>query len=90
MIWIYSAEPDTGKLFTDPHQHYYIDAEILREHATRSREKYLLNRIAIEVGYNNYGELDTNARCNGVTPDILRWWIITGKLKNWLDLKAQS
>lgn len=78
MIMIYST--DGEKLFTDPKQHFYIDAELLREKARLTRTEYLLNQIAQRLGYKSFSELDTFLSCSGITADVLESWILSGNL----------
>ena len=63
MIKIYSTDAE-GRLFTDSKQHFYIDAELLREKARITRTEYLLNQIANRLGYRSFEELDTFLRCS--------------------------
>ena len=77
MIMIYSADAD-GRLFTDPKQRAYIDAELLRKKATATRIAAVLDRIARALGFPCFDSLDTFARCRGVTHDLLMSWILSG------------
>jgi len=45
MITIYSVDAE-GRLFTDPKQHFYVDAEVLRKKATLLRTYAVLDQIA--------------------------------------------
>lgn len=86
MIMIYSANPETGALFTDEKKHFYIDTELLQEKALALRTNYLLDRIAKTVGFTGFDELDTYLRCSGVTADVLDSWIMSGTLAENLNL----
>ena len=78
MITIYSTDGD--RLYTDPKQRFYIDAELLREKARLTRTEYLLNQIAQRLGYKSFSELDTFLSCSGVTADVLESWILSGNI----------
>lgn len=80
MIKIYSADAETGKLFTDEKQRFYLDAQLLRERRIAIRTEYLLDRIAKALGYKSHDEMMTSIRCSGVTQDTLDAWITSGKL----------
>lgn len=77
MIMIYSTDSN-GRLFTDPKQHFYVDADLLREKAVALRTVAVLNQIAARLGYPSFDALDTFARCRGVTHDSLMRWILSG------------
>lgn len=79
MITIYSADAE-GRLYTDPKQHYYIDADLLREKARLVRTEYLLNQIAKRLDYKSFDSLDTFLRCSGVTAETRDSWILSGTL----------
>ena len=83
MITIYSTT--AGKLFTDPKQRAYIDAELLQEKAIAVRTAAVLDRIAAILGYQSFDALDTYARCNGVTRDVLIRWILSGEISAALN-----
>ena len=83
MIIIHSVDSN-GRLFTDKKQHFYIDADLLRERAAGIRERFLLDKIASVLGWSSFDELDTFARCNGATRDVLMYWIISGTVPAFL------
>lgn len=80
MIMIYSADPATGILYTDPQKRAYIDAEILLEKKISTRSAYLKDVAAREAGYSGWDHLATFARCRGVTADTLDKWYHSGAL----------
>lgn len=77
MIMIYSADA-AGRLYTDPKQRAYIDADLLQEKATFTRTAAVLDRIAAVLGYPSFDALRTYTRCTGVTEDTLMSWILSG------------
>ena len=83
MITIYSVDA-AGRLFTDPKQRAYIDASLLQEKATAIRTAAVLDRIARVLGYTSFNDLDTYARCSGITPDVLLDLILSGKITDVL------
>lgn len=85
MITIYSVNPETGALYTDEKQRFYIDAELLRERAIAIKTMHLLDRIASIAGYGSRESMITSLRCSGVTADVLDSWIMTGKLTELLE-----
>ena len=80
MIKIYSADPETGALYTDAKQHFYIDGEMLRERKLAVRTNYLLDKVAQAIGYRDFSALDTYLRCSGITADVRDAWILSGTL----------
>lgn len=86
MITIYLVNPETGALYTDEKQHFYIDADLLREKAIAIKTAHLLDRIAKIAGYESFDSMSTCLRCSGVTADVLDSWIMSGKLAE--SLKA--
>jgi len=85
MITIYSVNPETGALYTDKKQHFYIDADLLRERAIAIKTTHLLGRVAKIAGYGSRENMMTSLRCSGVTADVLESWIMTGKLTELLE-----
>ena len=85
MITIYSADSE-GRLFTDPKQHFYLDAALLQEKAYYLRRQYLLDQIAQCLGYDSFDALDTYLRCSGVTAGVRDAWIASGNLAENLPL----
>lgn len=83
MITIYSVD-STGRLFTDPKQHFYIDASLLREKAAAVKTVAVLDAIARVFGYRSFASLDAFTRCRGITQDVLLDLIISGKLADVL------
>lgn len=83
MIIIHSVDSN-GRLFTDKKQHFYIDADLLRERAAGIRERFLLDKIAVVLGWTSFDELDTFSRCNGATRDVLMYWILSGTVPPFL------
>ena len=79
MITIYSVDSE-DRLFTDPKQHFYIDAALLQEKAYYTRKQYLLDQIAQRLGYKDFNDLDTYLRCSGVTAETRDAWIASGDL----------
>lgn len=86
MITIYSVNPETGALYTDEKQRFYIDADLLREKAIAIKTMHLLDRIANIAGYKSFDSMNTCLRASGVTADVLNSWIASGKLAE--NLKA--
>ena len=82
MIRIYSTAD--GKLFTDPKQHFYIDADLLREKAYLIKRRYLLDQIAQCVGYRNYSDLDTFLVSRGITFRVRKEMIASGRVAELL------
>ena len=76
MITIYSVDTD-GRLFTDPKQHFFIDAELLQEKATSKKIQSTLDQIAARVGFKNGDELTTYLACSGYVVNDL---ILSGNL----------
>lgn len=70
MITIYSVDTE-GRLFTDPKQHYFIDAALLQEKATAKKIESTLDKIAALVGFKSGNELTTHLACNGYNVDEL-------------------
>ena len=70
MITIYSTDAE-GRLFTDPQQRFFIDAELLQEKKTALRIQALLDQIAVRVGYKSGDELTTSLTCFGYEVDKL-------------------
>ena len=74
MITIYSVDTE-GRLFTDPKQHYYIDAALLQEKATAKKIQATMDKIAARFGYKNGDELITYLTCSGYNVDgLIRSW----------------
>ena len=72
MITIYSVDTE-GRLFTDPKQHYYIDAALLQERATAKKIQSTLDQIAARFGYKSGEELTTYLTCSGyIVDDLIR------------------
>ena len=80
MITIYSVDTE-GRLFTDPKQHFFIDAALLQEKATAKRIQLTLDKIAALLGYKNGDDLTTYLTCSGFDVDSL---IRSGNLVNVL------
>lgn len=78
MITIYST--DGVKLFTDPKEHYYVDADLLTERAYYTRRNALLNQLAEVLGFRSYDDLVTFTRARGVTHETLTHWIRSGSI----------
>ena len=76
MITIYSVDNE-GRLFTDPKQHFFIDAALLQEKATAKKIQTVLDEIAARFGYKTGGELTTYLTCSGYNVDDL---ILSGNL----------
>lgn len=89
MIMIYSVDSD-GRLFTDPKQHFYIDADLLRERAAIRKEQAILDRIAAILGWPDFDSLDTYGRCSGIAPDTLMDWIRTGTVASNLGRRPDA
>jgi hypothetical protein len=70
MITIYSVDTE-GRLFTDPKQHYYINAALLQEKVTAKRIQTALDRIAAMLGSKTGDELTTYLTCSGFDVDSL-------------------
>ena len=81
MITIYSVDAD-GRLFTDPKQHFYVDAEVLRKKATLLRTYAVLDQIARRLGYRSFDSLRTSAITRGITDAVLLRWILAGTAAN--------
>lgn len=79
MITIYSTDTE-GRLYTDPKQHFFIDAPLLRERAVILRTRAILNQIAQLLGYDTYSSLCSSAVCHGVTEPVLMDWILSGTI----------
>ena len=86
MITIYSTSE--GKLFTDRKEHFYIDAELLKEKAIAVKTAAILNRIAQTLGFQSMDSLRTYTRCKGVTEELLMDWILSGKIADALHAIA--
>jgi len=80
MITIYSVDTE-GRLFTDPKQHYFIDAALLQGKATTKKIEVMLDQIAARVGFKSGDELTTYLACSGYIVNDL---IISGNLVNVL------
>lgn len=76
MVTIYSVDTE-GRLFTDPKQHFFIDAALLQEKATALKIQSTLDKIASRFGYKSGNELTTYLSCSGYNVDEL---IISGNL----------
>ena len=83
MITIYSAD-NAGRLFTDEKKHFYIDGELLREKAISSRIACTIDRLSVLLGYKSFSDLETFARCAGVTRSVLLAWIESGTIADKL------
>ena len=70
MITIYSVDTE-GRLFTDPKQHYFIDAALLQEKATAKKIETTLDKIAAHCGYKSGDELITYLACTGYNVEEL-------------------
>ena len=70
MITIYSVDTE-GRLFIDPKQHFFVDAGLLQEKAVATKIQYMLDQIAIRIGYKNGDELTTSLTCFGYDVDDL-------------------
>ena len=70
MITIYSVDTE-GRLFTDPKQHFYIDAALLQEKATAKKIESTLDQIAAWVGFKSGDQLTTYLACSGYNVDAL-------------------
>ncbi len=70
MITIYSVDTE-GRLFTDPKQRFFIDAQLLQEKATAKKIQTTLNKIAARFGYKSGDELTTYLACTGYNVDDL-------------------
>ena len=72
MITIYSVDTE-GRLFTDPKQHFYIDAALLQEKATAKKIQFTLDQIAALFGYKSGEDLTTYLTCSGyIVDDLIR------------------
>jgi hypothetical protein len=80
MITIYSVDTE-GRLFTDPKQHFFIDAALLQEKATALKIQFTLDKIASRFGYKSGNELTTYLSCSGYNVNEL---ILSGNLANVL------
>lgn len=76
MITIYSVDTE-GRLFTDPKQHYFIDAALLQEKATALKIQATLDKIASNFGYKSGNDLTNYLTCSGHNVDEL---ILSGNL----------
>lgn len=76
MITIYSVDTE-GRLFTDPKQHFFIDAALLQEKATALKIQSTLDKIAARFGYKSGNELTCYLSCSGYNVDEL---ILSGNL----------
>ena len=76
MITIYSVDTE-GRLFTDPKQHFYIDAALLQEKATAKKIQVTMDRIAARFGYKSGDDLTAYLTCSGYDVDGL---ILSGNL----------
>ena len=79
MITIYSADA-AGRLFTDPKQHFYVDADLLREKAVALRSAVILDQIARCLGFPTFDALRTSAVTRGITEPTLMRWILFGTI----------
>jgi hypothetical protein len=70
MITIYSVDTE-GRLFTDPKQHFFIDAALLQEKATAKKIQAVMDQIASRFGYKSGDELTTFLACSGYNVDDL-------------------
>lgn len=86
MITIYSTAD--GKLFTDPKERAYIDAELLFEKKIAVKREAILNEIAQTLGYTSIDALRTFTRCHGVTESTLIDWILTDAIADNLKRLA--
>ena len=80
MITIYSVDNE-GRLFTDPKQHYFIDAALLQEKATAKKIQYTLDKIAALFGYKSGEYLTGYLTCSGHNVEKL---ILSGNLADVL------
>ena len=78
MITIYSVDTE-GRLFTDPKQHFFIDAALLQEKATAKKIQTTLDQIASRVGFKSGSELTGYLSCSGFIVEDL---ILSGNLAN--------
>lgn len=83
MITIYSVSGE--KLFTDRKEHFYIDADLLKEKAIAVRTDAILNRIAQLLGFPTMDALRTHTRSRGVTEENLMNWILSGQIADNLN-----
>jgi len=83
MITIYSVDKE-GRLFTDPKQHYFIDAELLQEKATAKKIQYTLDQIAARIGFKSGDELTAYLSCSGYNVEelILSGYLAAALTKN--------
>ena len=79
MIRIYFADA-AGRLFTDEKRHFYVDAETLKEHATKCRIRAAQARLAARLGFSCWDSLTTSCACSGVSSETLYEWIASGNL----------
>ena len=79
MITIYSVD-SKGRLYTDQKQHFYVDADLLREKAVALRSAVILDQIARCLGFPTFDALRTTAVCRGVTEPTLMNWILSGTI----------
>jgi hypothetical protein len=80
MITIYSVDTE-GRLFTDPKQHFFIDAALLQEKATAKKIQFTLDQIAARVGFKSGDELTSYLACSGYVVNDL---ILSGNLASAL------
>lgn len=79
MIIIHSVDHD-GRLFTGEKQHFYIDADLLRERAAGIRERFLLDKIAAVLGWSSFDSLALSALTMGTTRSVLVSCIVNGNV----------
>jgi hypothetical protein len=84
MITIYSVDTE-GRLFTDPKQHFFIDAALLQEKATAKKIQFTLDQIAARFGYKSGEELTSSLACAGyvVNDLILSGNLVSALTKRW-------
>ena len=82
MITIYST--DGEKLFTDPKRRAYIDADLLTDRAYYTRQRYLLDQIAVVLGFDSFDSLRTSMVAQGVTDTVLMNWILSGRIAEFI------
>lgn len=83
MITIYSVDAE-GRLFTDPKQRAYIDADLLREKAVAVKTAAVLDRIARHLGYRSFDIMHTCLSCCGLAYEDMMRLIYTGKIVEML------
>jgi hypothetical protein len=86
MIRIFSADPETGKLFTDEKKHFFIDSELLKEKALSLRTRHMLDKIAKSAGWTGADDMLSYLRCSGVTSETFDYWLLSGTLAENLML----